>query len=153
MFVRMNEGCGDCPARLCDRPPGRPGSTLAQRFQQRVGGAHDELAERVVEIRPYQLQDKAQQDDQQVQAANGLQDINGGGIESGHDGSLLAQLFGQLGGAVGGSVQGFLDQGGTTSPGAPDAARAIGAAFVQRNLSPGGAADVLAAACWLNRLN
>jgi hypothetical protein len=29
-------------------------------------------------------------------------------------------------------------------------ARAVHTAFVRRNLSPGGAADVLASACWLN---
>ncbi|MGE5864317.1 MAG: triphosphoribosyl-dephospho-CoA synthase, partial [Rhizobacter sp.] len=31
-------------------------------------------------------------------------------------------------------------------------AEAIGRAFVARRLSPGGAADMLAAACWLQRV-
>ncbi|VXC63367.1 hypothetical protein PSEUDO9AZ_11422 [Pseudomonas sp. 9AZ] len=91
--------------------PGDAWNHLAQRFQQRMGGAHNELAERVVEVCTYQLQDKTQQHDQQVEAANGLQDVDGGGIESDHFRSLLTELFGELGRAVGGGIQGFLDQG------------------------------------------
>lgn len=46
----------------------------------------------------------------------------------------------------------FLDAGGVAAPGGWARAEAIGRAFVRRNLSPGGAADTLAAACWLDRL-
>jgi triphosphoribosyl-dephospho-CoA synthase len=46
----------------------------------------------------------------------------------------------------------FLDAGGASRPGGVTAAREIGADFVRRRLSPGGAADTLAAACWIQRL-
>ena len=46
----------------------------------------------------------------------------------------------------------FLADGGSARDGGIEAAQAIGAAFVQRRLSPGGSADTLAAACWLQRL-
>lgn len=44
----------------------------------------------------------------------------------------------------------FLAAGGASQ--GIDAAQALAAEFVRRNLSPGGAADTLAAACWLQRL-
>lgn len=46
----------------------------------------------------------------------------------------------------------FLAAGGATSPGGLDRAHAVGQAFVARRLSPGGAADMLAAACWMQRV-
>ena len=47
------------------------------------------------------------------------------------------------------SAQNFLDVGGVAQTDWLEQARAIHADFVVRRLSPGGAADVLAAACWL----
>lgn len=44
----------------------------------------------------------------------------------------------------------FLNQGGAQGPDWPERARAIHARFVARRLSPGGAADLLGAACWLD---
>jgi triphosphoribosyl-dephospho-CoA synthase len=46
----------------------------------------------------------------------------------------------------------WLDAGGAHAPGAIARARGLHRDFVQRRLSPGGAADVLAAACWLQRV-
>lgn len=46
----------------------------------------------------------------------------------------------------------FVEAGGVAQPDAIDQAQALHAAFVARNLSPGGAADLLAAACWLYRV-
>lgn len=46
----------------------------------------------------------------------------------------------------------FVEAGGVAHPDAIDQAQALHAAFVARNLSPGGAADLLAAACWLYRV-
>jgi len=46
----------------------------------------------------------------------------------------------------------FIAQGGSSSHGGLTRARAIGRAFVARRLSPGGAADLLAAACWFARM-
>jgi triphosphoribosyl-dephospho-CoA synthase len=49
-------------------------------------------------------------------------------------------------------ARGWLAQGGAQVPDAVAQAHRIHRAFVQRRLSPGGAADVLAAACWLQRV-
>ena len=46
----------------------------------------------------------------------------------------------------------FLDAGGAARPGGVDAAYGIGRGFVERRLSPGGAADTLAAACLVMRI-
>ncbi len=46
----------------------------------------------------------------------------------------------------------FIAAGGAAAVGGAAMARAIGSAFVSRRLSPGGAADMLAAACWFARL-
>lgn len=46
----------------------------------------------------------------------------------------------------------FLDEGGAAAPGGMTRAWAIHRDFVARRLSPGGAADTLAAACWLQRV-
>lgn len=49
-------------------------------------------------------------------------------------------------------AQGFLARGGAARPDAPAEAWAIHREFVARRLSPGGCADLLAAACWLHRV-
>ncbi len=46
----------------------------------------------------------------------------------------------------------FLADGGAAAPDGLARAEAIGRAFVSRRLSPGGAADMLAAACWMQRI-
>lgn len=50
------------------------------------------------------------------------------------------------------TAQGFVDEGGVARPGGLADAHAIADDFVARRLSPGGAADTLAAACWVMRL-
>jgi triphosphoribosyl-dephospho-CoA synthase len=50
------------------------------------------------------------------------------------------------------AAQGFLDRGGIARPEGLQEAQAIADDFVRRRLSPGGAADTLAAACWLQRV-
>ncbi len=50
------------------------------------------------------------------------------------------------------SAQAFLDAGGVAQTDWVLQARAIHAEFVARRLSPGGAADVLAAACWVQEM-
>ena len=49
-------------------------------------------------------------------------------------------------------AQAFLDAGGVAQPDWVTQARAIHASLVARRLSPGGAADVLACACWLQAM-
>jgi triphosphoribosyl-dephospho-CoA synthase len=46
----------------------------------------------------------------------------------------------------------FLDEGGGISADAVTRAARVHARFVERRLSPGGAADLLAAACWVDRV-
>jgi len=50
------------------------------------------------------------------------------------------------------AARGFIAAGGAAQEGAIEAAHAIGRDFVSRRLSPGGAADTLAAACLIDRL-
>jgi triphosphoribosyl-dephospho-CoA synthase len=50
-------------------------------------------------------------------------------------------------------AQQFLEDGGVFQSNWVNRARAVHAAFVQRKLSPGGAADVLASACWMSALH
>jgi triphosphoribosyl-dephospho-CoA synthase len=50
------------------------------------------------------------------------------------------------------AARGFLDRGGIARPDGFQEAKAIAEAFVARRLSPGGAADTLAAACWITRV-
>ena len=50
------------------------------------------------------------------------------------------------------AARGFLAAGGVHRPGWEDEARAIHVAFVRRNLSPGGSADLLAASLFVHRL-
>ncbi len=63
-----------------------------------------------------------------------------------HRGGLPGLRFAQA------AAQDFLAAGGAGAPGGMAAAARIGTAFVHQRLSPGGAADTLAAACLLERL-
>ncbi|WP_367848042.1 triphosphoribosyl-dephospho-CoA synthase MdcB [Rhodoferax sp. WC2427] len=47
------------------------------------------------------------------------------------------------------AARSFLAAGGAARPGGMEAAQAMGRDFQARNLSPGGSADTLAAACWM----
>ncbi|MBW8844813.1 MAG: triphosphoribosyl-dephospho-CoA synthase MdcB [Burkholderiales bacterium] len=49
-------------------------------------------------------------------------------------------------------ARGFLAAGGAARPDAVNHAQSLHAAFISRRLSPGGTADLLAAACWLDRV-
>ena len=51
-----------------------------------------------------------------------------------------------------GLARAFLAAGGGIGPDAPARAARVHASFVERRLSPGGAADLLAAACWVDRV-
>jgi len=50
------------------------------------------------------------------------------------------------------TARAFLDRGGAGQPRGLEEAHTIAADFVARRLSPGGAADTLAAACWITRV-
>ena len=63
-----------------------------------------------------------------------------------HRGGLAGLRYAQR------SAQGFLDRGGIARAGGLLELHAIADAFVAQRLSPGGAADTLAAACWVTRV-
>ena len=63
-----------------------------------------------------------------------------------HRGGLAGLRYGQL------AARAFLSAGGALRPDALAHAGAIHADFVARGLSPGGTADMLAAACWAQRV-
>jgi triphosphoribosyl-dephospho-CoA synthase len=63
-----------------------------------------------------------------------------------HRGGLEGLRFAQ------GAARRFLADGGAAAPDALQRAQTIADAFVARRLSPGGAADMLAAACWMQRI-
>ena len=63
-----------------------------------------------------------------------------------HRGGLDGLRFAQQ------AAQHFLVAGGASSPGGLAAVEMICKEFVRRRLSPGGAADTLAAACWMQRI-
>jgi triphosphoribosyl-dephospho-CoA synthase len=63
-----------------------------------------------------------------------------------HRGGLAGLRYAQA------SARGFLAQGGALRPDGLAQACAIHSDFVARRLSPGGAADMLGAACWVQRV-
>lgn len=63
-----------------------------------------------------------------------------------HRGGLAGLRFAQQAAAQ------FIDAGGSAGETGLRRAEVIGRAFVSRRLSPGGAADMLAAACWMERI-
>ena len=64
--------------------------------------------------------------------------VHRGGLQGLHDARRLARDF--------------LAEGGGLSADAPARAARVHATFVERRLSPGGSADLLAAACWIERV-
>lgn len=64
-----------------------------------------------------------------------------------HRGGLEGLRFAQQ------AAREFLAAGGASQKGGVAVAEVIGHQFVQRRLSPGGAADMLAAACWMQRVS
>ena len=64
-----------------------------------------------------------------------------------HRGGMDGLRFGQQ------AARQFLAAGGAARPDWLEHARALHAAFVARRLSPGGSADLLACACWVQQLN
>ena len=64
-----------------------------------------------------------------------------------HRGGLVGLRWAQA------QARGFLERGGMHQTDATAQALAMHRAFVARNLSPGGCADLLSAACWLQRMD
>ena len=141
---------GDALARRAQRPPRLPGALAAQRHGLRSASAEAALGFPVLFEAAWPALHDGLQHGQPVHAARldtlfqviaVLDDAN-----LAHRGGLPGLHFAQR------EARRFLAAGGASGVDGLARAQAIGRAFVARKLSPGGAADMLAAACWLQRV-
>lgn len=140
---------GDALIARAARPSVLPGGRAAQRHGLRSASAEASLGfpvlfETAVPVLRERLRSVAQQParlDTLFQVIAVLDDAN-----LAHRGGLEGLRFAQR------AARSFLTAGGASGPGGLARAHAIGQAFVSRRLSPGGAADMLAAACWVQRM-
>lgn len=137
---------GDALAARAQRPPKLPGGLAAQRFQLRSASTEaamgfPTLFETAVPAlaRARGLPPQAARLDTLFAVMAVLDDSN-----LAHRGGLEGLRFAQS------TARDFLAAGGASR--GLEAAKVIAAEFVRRRLSPGGAADTLAAACWLQRI-
>ena len=95
---------------------GKPRNHPPQGNHQRIGHPDYELADRVVEVGAHQLQQKTQQHGDQVQAEQGLHQIDQNFVDRAHAvilsraNSGLAHFPGHFGGASRGSAEGVRHQ-------------------------------------------
>ena len=141
---------GEALARRCQRPSALPGGLAARRLGLRGASAEAALGFPVLFetavpalqcARARGLATREARLDTLFHVMAVLDDSNlahRGGLE----GLRLAQH----------AARDFLAAGGAGRPGGLEAAEALGQRFVPRRLSPGGAADTLAAACWMHRI-
>jgi triphosphoribosyl-dephospho-CoA synthase len=140
------ERWGEALTARAQRPPTLPGGLAARRFNLRSASAEAALGfptlfETAVPAlaRARRLPTQAARLDTLFAVMAVLDDSN-----LAHRGGLEGLRFAQA------SARDFLAAGGASR--GLEAAEAVAAEFVRRNLSPGGAADTLAAACWLERV-
>ncbi|MGJ7498538.1 triphosphoribosyl-dephospho-CoA synthase MdcB [Variovorax sp. RT4R15] len=141
---------GDALARRSQRPPTLPGGIAARRHGLRSASEEASLAFPVLfetalpalttglahGLTPHQARL-----DTLFHVMAVLDDSN-----LAHRGGLAGLHYAQR------TARQFLHRGGIARPGGLQEAQAIADDFVRRRLSPGGAADTLAAACWLRRV-
>lgn len=141
---------GDALARRSQRPPTLPGGIAARRHGLRSASEEAALAFPVLfetalpaltaglarGLTPHQARL-----DTLFHIMAVLDDSN-----LAHRGGLAGLLHAQD------AARNFLDKGGVVRPDGIQHAQAIADDFVARHLSPGGAADTLAAACWITRV-
>ena len=141
---------GPALAARAKRPPVLPGGQAAQRHGLRSASEEASLAFPVLFEVAVPALATAMREGQPAEQARldtlfhtmaVLDDAN-----LAHRGGLEGLRFAQD------AARGFLARGGAAAPGAIVRATDIGRAFVARRLSPGGAADMLAAACWVQRV-
>ena len=146
----LRQHWGDALQARARRPSALPGGMAAQRYGLRSASEEAALGFPVLfETAWPVLQDGLHQGlareqallDTLFHAMAVLDDSN-----LAHRGGLAGLAFARQ------AARSFLQAGGAAAPGAAALARQIGQAFVARRLSPGGAADTLAAACLLGRL-
>lgn len=141
---------GSALAERALRPPMLPGGIAARRLGLRSASAEAALSFPVLfdvalpalrAARARGLADREARMDTLFQVIAVLDDSN-----LAHRGGLAGLRFAQR------LARQWLADGGSAHPESLVSARSIGRAFMQHRLSPGGAADTLAAACWLERV-
>ena len=141
---------GSALAKRCQRPPTLPGGLAARRLGLRSASEEAALAFPVLfEVAAPALRSALARGltpqrarlDTLFHIMAVLDDSN-----LAHRGGLAGLRHAQC------SARRFLDEGGAARRDALQKAQAIAADFVKRRLSPGGAADTLAAACWIHRV-
>jgi triphosphoribosyl-dephospho-CoA synthase len=141
---------GEALLKRAERPSSLPGGMAAQRYQLRSASAEAALGfPTLFETAAPALRDGLARGLSRTQAQLDtlfttmavLDDSN-----LAHRGGLPGLRHAQE------AARGFIAAGGAGRPDGPSAAAAIGQDFIRRRLSPGGSADTLAAACWLQRL-
>jgi len=141
---------GDTLAARCLRPSSSHGASAASRFGLRSVGAEAALGFPVLFESTFPALRSAIRLGMAPQRARvqalfhtiaTLEDTN-----LAHRGGLAGLRYAQR------TARDFLVAGGASRTDGLDAARSVHRDFVARNLSPGGSADVLAAACWLQRV-
>lgn len=141
------ERWGEALATRAQRPSTLPGGVAARRFHLRSASAEAALGFPTLFETAVPALDRARNLPAQAARLDTLFAIMAVLDDSNlaHRGGLEGLRFAQA------SARAFLASGGTSQ--GVDRAEAIAAEFVRRNLSPGGAADTLAAACFLARLS
>jgi triphosphoribosyl-dephospho-CoA synthase len=141
---------GDALSKRAERPSLLPGGMAAQRYQLRSASAEAALGfPTLFETAAPSLRDGLARGLSRTQAQLDtlfttmavLDDSN-----LAHRGGLAGLHHAQE------AAREFLASGGAGRPDGEAAAAAIGGEFIRRRLSPGGSADTLAAACWLQRM-
>lgn len=140
------ERWGEALAARARRPSSLPGGRAAQRFNLRSASAEAALGFPTLFETAVPALQKARARPVQTARLDTLFAIMAVLDDSNlaHRGGLEGLRFAQA------AARDFIAAGGASQGLA--AAEVIAAEFVRRNLSPGGAADTLAAACWLQRL-
>jgi triphosphoribosyl-dephospho-CoA synthase len=146
----LQQRCGAALAARAQQPPAMPGGLVARSLGLR-GAAHEAAAgfpalfhtavPALAEARAHGLPPRLARLHALFHVMAVLDDSNLA-LRGGLEGLRHAQA----------AARGFITAGGAMRPGALHAAAEIGREFVARRLSPGGAADTVAAACWLQRL-
>ncbi len=146
----LSKRWGDALAKRAERPSLLPGGRAAQRYQLRSASAEAALGfPTLFEIASPSLRDGLARGLSRPQAQldtlfttmTVLDDSN-----LAHRGGLEGLRHAQQ------AAREFLAAGGAGRVDGQAAAAAMGRDFVRRRLSPGGSADTLAAACWLQRV-
>lgn len=148
--AELGERWGDALAVRANRPPTLPGARAAQRYGLRSASAEAALGFPVLfgtavpMLRDAMCQGRAAQPARIDTLFSLIAELDDANLA--HRGGLDGLAFARRAACE------YLAQGGASRDRDFARARAVGRAFVARRLSPGGAADMLAATCWMQRI-